>query len=76
MRMSCSSDRAWITRARAEEEQRLEEGVGHQVEDAGRRTRPRRRPGTCSPSWLDGRVGEHALDVVLGQARWWRRRAR
>ncbi len=28
----------------AEEQERLEEGVRHEVEDARRRTRPRRRP--------------------------------
>jgi hypothetical protein len=32
LRMSCSSDIAWIT-ARAEEQQRLEEGMREQVED-------------------------------------------
>ena len=41
-RMSCSPLMAWITEPDAEEEQGLEERVGHQVED--RRPSKRRRP--------------------------------
>jgi hypothetical protein len=34
LRMSCSSDTAWITEPAHKEQQRLEEGVREQVEDA------------------------------------------
>ena len=54
-------------RARAEEEQRLEERVRHQVEHAGA-VRADAAGQQHVAELRDGRVGEHALDVVLHHA--------
>ncbi len=52
-------------RAGAEEEQRLEEGVGDQVK-GGRHVRPDADGGDHVAQLRDRRVGQDALDVVLG----------
>jgi hypothetical protein len=65
--MSCSPCIPWITEPGTEEQQRLEEGVGDHVEDGGHVG-----PGADGEEHVaelrDRRVGEHLLDVVLGQA--------
>ena len=53
--------------ARAEEQQRLEEGVRHQVEDARRRTRPSDADEHVA-ELRDRRIREHLLDVPLPEA--------
>ena len=50
-----------------EEEQSLEEGVGHEVEDGGRVGRDAAAEEHVA-ELRDGGVGEHALDVVLDEA--------
>ena len=52
-------------RAGAEEEQRLEEGVGHHQED-GRLVGPASDGQEHVPELGHGRVGQHLLDVLLG----------
>ncbi len=53
--------------AGAEEEQRLEEGVRHEVEHAGRVGVGDREADEHVAKLADGRVGQHLLDVVLRQ---------
>jgi hypothetical protein len=53
-------------RAGSEKEQRLEERVGIEVEDAGAE-RPDAHRQEHVPELRDGRIREHALDVVLDQ---------
>ena len=53
-------------RAGAEEEQRLEEGVGDQVEH-GRDVGPGAGGGDHEAKLADGRIGQHLLDVVLAE---------
>ena len=54
-------------RARSEEEASLEEGVGHEVEDAGP-IGADAHADEHEPELRDGAVGEHLLDVVLEEA--------
>ena len=54
-------------RNRRQEQQRLEEGVGHQVEDGGRVGRDAQRHGHVAELRQRG-VGDHPLDVVLDDA--------
>ena len=64
LRMSCSPAMAWITEPGAEEEQRLEEGVGEQVEHPGDVAGGAHRHEHVA-QLADRRVGEHPLDVAL-----------
>ena len=66
-RMSCSPDIAWITEPEPRNEQRLEEGVRQEVEDA-RAEGPDAAGEEHVAELAHRRVGEHALDVVLDEA--------
>ena len=65
--MSCSSRDGVDDRARVEEQQALEEAVGHEVEDrrAPRRPTPERREHVAELA--QRRVRQHPLDVGLGE---------
>ena len=64
-RMSCWSCMPWITEPGAEEQQRLEEGMGHQMEHSGHISGGPDREEHV-PELADGGVGEDPLDVGLG----------
>ena len=67
LRMSCSWCMRDDHRAGAEEQQRLEERVRHQVEDRRRVGRRAERHGHVA-ELRQRRIGDHALDVVLHDA--------
>ncbi len=67
MRRSCSPPSDVNHRARREEEQRLEEGVGHQMEDCRRICRHAAAQKHIA-ELRDSGVSQHALDVVLHQS--------
>ena len=67
LRMSCSSDMAWITVPARQEQQRLEEGMAEQVKD--RRLIGAGAGGEEHVAELRaGGIGDHPLDVVLHAA--------
>ena len=66
-RKSCSPSKRVNHAARAQEEQRLEERVRHQVEDAGRKSAHADAQEHVSELRNRG-VGENFLDIVLRQA--------
>ena len=66
-RRSCSPASAWITEPGSEEEQRLEERVGVEMEDA-RGVRADAHGQEHVAELRHGRVREHAFDVVLHEA--------